>query len=208
MESHIDIFHLIDIIGTFVFALSGAIIGVKKNFDIFGVFVISYVTAIGGGVMRDVCITNDVPVGLISNEYFVDVCLAVFSILFLKKIVLSFEKSSLFFDAIGLGFFASFGAHKSYMLTGNIHLSIIMGCTTAIGGGIIRDILTGKQPTIFTQELYASPAILGAGIQLLGSTGLMNIHVSGWLAIISCTLLRMLAIKYNIKLPPIRDIGF
>lgn len=103
------ILHCIDLLGTFVFALSGATLGVKKQFDILGIFVIAMVTAIGGGVIRDICISATPPAGLVSGEYLVAVMLAVVCVCFFQTIILSFNRSSLFFDAVGLGFFSSFG---------------------------------------------------------------------------------------------------
>jgi uncharacterized membrane protein YeiH len=201
----IELLHAIDILGTFVFALSGAIVGVKRNFDIFGVFVLALITATGGGIIRDLCISATPPAGLISKDYLIAVIIAVLCVSFFQKIILSFEKPSLFFDAIGLGFFASFGANKTYLHTGDIQLSILLGCVSAVGGGCIRDILSGKTPTIFTTEIYASAALVGASIELLGSTGTIPQVISIWLSIFVCTLIRMLSLKYNIKLPSIKN---
>lgn len=198
------VLHYIDMIGTFAFALSGAILGVKNNLDIFGVFVLSLVTAVGGGVIRDVCISAIPPAGLISADYMIGIVLAVLCVAFFQRFIFSFEKPVLFFDALGLGFFAAFGANKTYQHTGSVQLSIILGCVSAIGGGCLRDVLAGKKPTVFTQELYAVPAIIGAGIELLGSLGLISQSYSICLSILICVALRMLSIKYNIKLPSIK----
>ncbi|RWR03038.1 membrane protein [[Pantoea] beijingensis] len=199
--------HYLDLTGTFIFALSGATVGVRQDFDIFGVFVLAFTTATGGGIIRDICIASAPPAGLVSSTYLIAVFLAIFCVTFLQKIILSFTKSALFFDALGLGFFAAFGANKSYQYTGNIQISVILGCISAIGGGCLRDILTGQVPTIFKQEIYASAAIVGAGIELLGSTKCIPQSYSIWLAILTCTAIRMLALKYHIRLPSIRHDG-
>ncbi|SFJ10527.1 trimeric intracellular cation channel family protein [Nitrosomonas sp. Nm34] len=199
------ILYFIDLFGTFIFALSGAVIGVKKNYDVFGVFVISLVTAIGGGVIRDICISSTPPVGLITGEYLIGVFLAIIIVSFFQKFILSFQKPSTFFDAIGLGFFAAFGANKTYQYTGSIQLSVILGCASAVGGGVFRDILTGKSPSIFTQDLYASAAIIGSLIELMGATGVIDNRISIWVSILTTTTIRMLAIKYKIKLPSIKN---
>ncbi|SDZ01050.1 trimeric intracellular cation channel family protein [Nitrosomonas sp. Nm33] len=200
-----SILHFIDLFGTFIFALSGAVIGVKKNYDVFGVFVISLVTAVGGGVIRDICISATPPAGLITIEYLIGVFLAIIIVSFFQKLILSFQKPSTFFDAIGLGFFAAFGANKTYQYTGSIQLSVILGCASAVGGGVFRDILTGKSPSIFTQDLYASAAIIGSLIEIMGSTGVIDNRISIWVSILTTTTIRMLAIKYKIKLPSIKN---
>ncbi|MDV6345850.1 trimeric intracellular cation channel family protein [Nitrosomonas sp. Is37] len=200
-----SLLHFIDVFGTFIFALSGAVVGVKKNYDVFGVFVISLVTAVGGGVIRDICISSIPPAGLITIEYLIGVFLAIIIVSFFQKLILSFQKPSTFFDAIGLGFFAAFGANKTYQYTGSIQLSIILGCASAVGGGVFRDILTGKSPSIFTEDLYASAAIIGSLIELMGATGVIDNRISIWASILTTTTIRMLAIKYKIKLPSIKN---
>lgn len=197
--------HLIDVFGTFVFALSGATVGVRHRFDLFGVFVLAFVTAVGGGCIRDLCLGATPPAGLINVEYVLCVIAAIMLIGFFQKIVFSFEKPALFFDALGLGFFAAFGANKAYMLTHEVIFSMLMGCVSAVGGGCLRDILTGRSPIILTKEIYASAALIGAGIQILGSAGFMPAQYSIWLAIGSCTAIRMLSLKYNITLKTITN---
>lgn len=197
--------HFIDICGTFVFALSGATVGVRHRFDIFGVFVLAFVTAVGGGCMRDLCLGATPPSGLINIEYLLCVVVAIMLISFFQKIVFSFEKPTLFFDALGMGFFAAFGANKAYLATHHVFFSMLMGCVSAVGGGCLRDILTGRSPVIFTKEIYGSAALIGAGIQLLGSAELIPSQYSIWLAIGSCTAIRMLSLKYNITLKTITN---
>lgn len=200
-----SLFSFIDLLGTFVFALSGAIAGVKKGFDLFGIFVVSAVTAVGGGVIRDLCLSATPPVGLENIEYLGAVILAIICVSYFQKKILSLSGISNFLDAIGLGFFAAFGANKTWYMTGSIQLAIILGCITAVGGGCIRDVLTGRPPLIFQAEIYASAAIVGASIELLGSMGVISPLLSPWLAIIACIVIRMLAIKYNLKLPFINN---
>ncbi|WP_216936794.1 MULTISPECIES: trimeric intracellular cation channel family protein [unclassified Acinetobacter] len=201
----VNILPIIDLLGTFVFALSGALIGVKQKFDVFGVFCLAFITAIGGGIIRDICISATPPAGLLSIKYLIAIILAVIFVAFLQKLVLSLERLSNLFDALGLGFFAAFGVNKTYQYTHNIQLSIILGCISAVGGGVLRDILANRKPVVFNQELYASAAFVGACVEILGSTGHMNGHISIILAIIVTTFIRLLAIIYNIKLPSIRS---
>ncbi|ARU93894.1 trimeric intracellular cation channel family protein [Tatumella citrea] len=197
--------HFIDLFGTFVFALSGATVGVRNRFDLFGVFALSFVTAIGGGCIRDLCLGATPPAGLVNIEYFGCVILAITLLSYFQKLVFSFEKPAMFFDALGLGFFAAFGANKAWLYTGNVEFSILMGCISAVGGGCLRDVLVGKTPVIFTKEIYASAALIGAGIELLGSAGIIPEQYSIWISIVVCTLIRLLSLKYNITLKTIAN---
>lgn len=199
------ILHYIDIIGTFVFALSGVSAGIRRNYDIFGILVLALITACGGGVIRDVCLGATPPAGLVNTIYLYTVVAALVLGMYCQKIIIKMEKPTLWLDALGLGFFAAFGANKTYQYTQSIHLSIILGCVSAVGGGCIRDILVGKSPTIFTKEIYASAALIGAAIELLGSTGIINQHISIWLAIFTCTLIRIISMHFNINLPSVRS---
>lgn len=203
----VNIFHTVDLIGTFAFALSGATSGVKEDFDIFGVFVLTSVTAVGGGVIRDICISALPPAGLVNLNYLLTIIAAMLGVAFFQRLILSFEKATLFFDALGLGFFAAFGANKTWQYTQNVELSLLLGCVSAVGGGCLRDLMTGKPPTIFSQDIYASAALAGAAIALSGSAGYIPQSFSAWAAILICTLLRLVALKYKIRLPAIKHNG-
>jgi uncharacterized membrane protein YeiH len=198
------IFLLIDLIGTFIFAMSGAAAGIRRHFDVFGIFALATVTGIGGGVIRDLCIGATPPPGLINPLYMLMILLAVVASIFFRKVINRFELPALYLDAIGLGFFAAFGANKTYLMTGNLQLAVLMGCVTGVGGGCIRDMLSGSSPHIFSREIYATAAIVGACIELLGSTGLINPVCSIWVAIIVCSAMRILALHFKINLPRIR----
>jgi len=203
----LTVFNTVDLIGTFAFALSGATAGVKKDFDIFGVFVLTAVTAVGGGVIRDICISALPPLGLINLNYLLAILAATICVAFFQRLILSFERATLFFDALGLGFFAAFGANRTWQSTHSVELSILLGCVSAVGGGCLRDLLTGKPPAILSQDIYASAALVGSAIEISGCTGYIPQAYSAWLAIVACTLLRLLALKYRIGLPSIKHNG-
>lgn len=202
-----NVFHLVDLAGTLAFALSGATAGVREDFDLFGVFVLAATTAVGGGVIRDICIASLPPAGLVSLAYLVIIVVAVLCVAFFQRLILSFEKATLFFDALGLGFFAAFGANKTWQHTHSVELALLLGCISAVGGGCLRDLLTGRPPAIFSKDIYASAALVGAAIELTGSAGLIPQMWSAWLAITGCTLLRLMALKYKIGLPLIKHNG-
>ena len=201
-----EVFSYIDLMGTLVFALSGALAAIDRKLDVFGVFVVAFVTACGGGVIRDLCIGALPPAGLTHFEYVVCVALAVVLAVFFQKTMLKLTQPTLFFDAVGLGFFAAFGAHKAYMHIPDLQLSVLMGVVSAVGGGILRDVLLGRIPVVLTKEIYASAALLGAAIQMLGELHWLDDRFSPWIAIALCTLVRMLSLKYHWNLPALKKV--
>jgi uncharacterized membrane protein YeiH len=199
-----EVFRYIDLMGTFVFALSGAMAAIYRRLDIFGVFVVAFVTACGGGVIRDLCIGVFPPAGLVNIEYLSLVIVAVALAAFFQNQLLKLAQPTLFFDAVGLGFFAAFGVHKTFVHIPHVELSIVLGVISAVGGGVIRDILLGRVPAILTKEIYALAAFAGAFVQLLGDTEVIDDRLSPWLAIALCTGVRMLSLKYGWNLPALK----
>lgn len=155
------LFHLLDIIGTMAFAMSGALTAMNKKLDPFGVFIIAFVTAVGGGTLRDVLIGRT-PVGWMLNLEYVYVIILGFllAILFRKK----FDRlrvSLFLFDTIGLGVFTLIGLEKGINIGLHPVICIALGTMTACFGGVIRDILCTEIPVIFRKEIYATICILG-----------------------------------------------
>ncbi len=190
-------FHLLDIIGTMAFAMSGALTAMHKKLDPFGVFIIAFVTAVGGGTLRDVLIGRT-PVGWMMNLQYVYVIILGFflAIIFRKK----FDKlrTSLFlFDTIGLGVFTLIGLERG-LLTG-LHpvICIALGTMTACFGGVTRDILCNEIPTIFRREIYATICIFG-GIVFFGLRKL-NLEDDILYLVTSIVIIsiRLLAVKYK-----------
>ncbi|MBA1242558.1 trimeric intracellular cation channel family protein [Pseudomonas japonica] len=198
------VFSYIDLMGTFVFALSGALAAINRQLDLFGVFVIAFVTACGGGVVRDLCIGAVPPAGLVNIEYAVAVALAVTLAGCFQQVLLKLTQPTLFFDAVGLGFFAAFGAHKAYTYIPDTQLAILLGVMSAVGGGAIRDVMLSRVPVVLTKEIYALAALLGAAIQVMGELGWIGPQLAPWLAIALCTLVRMLSLRYGWNLPGLK----
>jgi uncharacterized membrane protein YeiH len=194
-------FHLLDIIGTMAFAMSGALTAMKKKLDPFGVFIIAFVTAVGGGTLRDIMI-GTTPVGWMLDLTYVYVIIASFilAIIFRKK----FDRlrTSLFlFDTIGLGVFTLIGLEKGMNIGLHPFICIALGTMTACFGGVIRDILCTEIPVIFRKEIYATICILGGIVFfLLRKLNLENdvLYVVTSLVIIS---VRLMAVKYKWYLP-------
>jgi uncharacterized membrane protein YeiH len=154
-------FHLLDIIGTMAFAMSGALTAMHKRLDPFGVFIIAFVTAVGGGTLRDVLIGRTPVTWMLDLKYVYVIILGFgLAILFRKK----FDKlrTSLFlFDTIGLGVFTLIGLEKGISIGLHPVICIALGTMTACFGGVIRDILCTEIPTIFRREIYATICIFG-----------------------------------------------
>ncbi|MFE3870845.1 trimeric intracellular cation channel family protein [Flavobacterium sp. ZS1P70] len=194
-------FHLLDIIGSMAFAMSGALTAMNKKLDPFGVFIIAFVTAVGGGTLRDIMIGRT-PVGWMRdiNYVYVIVMGYILAILFRKK----FDKlrASLFlFDTIGLGVFTLIGLEKGINIGLHPVICIALGTLTACFGGVIRDILCTEIPVIFRREIYATICILGGIVFfLLRKLDLDNdvLYLTTSLVIIS---VRLMAVKFKWYLP-------
>lgn len=198
-------FHLLDIIGTMAFAMSGALTAMSKKLDPFGVFIIAFVTAVGGGTLRDIMIGRT-PVGWMLDLKYVYVIIIgfVLAILFRKK----FDKlrTSLFlFDTIGLGVFTLIGLEKGINIGLHPVICIALGTMTACFGGVIRDILCTEIPVIFRREIYATICILGGIVFfLLRRLNLDNdiLYLTTSIVIIS---IRLMAVKYKWYLPTLEQ---
>ena len=194
-------FHLLDIIGTMAFAMSGALTAMHKKLDPFGVFIIAFVTAVGGGTLRDILIGRT-PVGWMRDLQYVYVIILGFglAILFRKK----FDKlrTSLFlFDTIGLGVFTLIGLEKGIMIGLHPVICIALGTMTACFGGVIRDILCTKIPTIFRREIYATICIFGGVVFFALRSLELNediLYLTTSIVIIS---VRLMAVKFKWYLP-------
>ncbi|OUD36602.1 putative membrane protein YeiH [Flavobacterium tiangeerense] len=194
-------FHFLDLIGTMAFALSGALTAMSKKMDPFGVFIIAFVTAVGGGTLRDILIGRT-PVGWMLDLNYVYVIAVgfVLAIIFRKK----FDKlrTSLFlFDTIGLGVFTLIGLEKGIHIGLHPIICVALGTMTACFGGVIRDILCTEIPVIFRREIYATLCILGGIVFfILRDLNLENdvLYLTTSSIIIS---LRLMAVKFKWYLP-------
>lgn len=158
----------LDLAGVFVFALSGAALAVEKRLDLFGVLVLAVVTALGGGVLRDVLLGALPPTALSDGRY-LPVALAAGLVAFAGTSRIHRVAGAVrLFDAAGLGLFVATGTAKALDLGLGGVSAVALGCLTGIGGGILRDVLVGVVPVVLRRELYAVPAALGATVVVLG----------------------------------------
>ncbi len=192
---------VLDLAGIFVFAISGALVGVRKGMDIFGVLVLAGATGLGGGFLRDVLIDATPPAALADWRYLL-VPVAAGLITFAFHPALGrLEPVINIFDAAGLGLFCVTGALKALEYGLGPAPAALMGMVTGIGGGIIRDLLAGRLPAVFSSELYATPALLGAVWAVVASElGLAEVAVT-LPGVAICFGLRVLALRRNWRAP-------
>lgn len=198
------LFIWVDLFGTFAFAVSGARAAEQKRLDLFGLFAISYMTACGGGIVRDLCLGSVPPAGISDWRYLAIAALASALTIWARPILDRIEHPVLFFDALGLGFFTVFGAHKALLLTGDVETAIVLGVVTAVGGGALRDIALNRVPIIMRREIYALAALAGAAVQVVSQSMGWNMALAPWLAIFTCLVIRLLALRYAWSLPVVR----
>lgn len=194
---------VIEVIGTFAFAISGIRLAAAKEFDMFGAYTIGLVTAIGGGTLRDLLL--DAPVFWMQNPfYFMVTGLSLIVVVIFRRALVSFNKTLFIFDAIGLGMFVVVGVQKSLEYDYPMWVAITMGMITGSFGGVARDILINEEPLFFRKDIYATACIAGGVFYwisgMLGA-GLMVQQIGCALTVI---LLRMCALRYNWALPVLR----
>lgn len=193
--------YALDLAGTFVFALSGAMAGVRSRLDLFGVLVLSFVAANTGGVMRDVLI-GAVPPGAISDWHYLAVSLAAGLITFrMPSLVDRQWNPVLIFDAAGLALFAVTGASKSLAYGLNPVMATLMGMLTGIGGGMARDLLLAQVPMVLRGDLYAVAALAGAAVVVVANVLQLPNEAAVLAGAALCFALRVLAIRNRWQLP-------
>ncbi len=191
----------LDFIGTFVFAISGATVGVRNRLDLFGVLVLSFAAAVSGGIVRDVLIGATPPAALATWHYLGVSCLAGILTFFRYDDVEKLRNPVQMFDALGLALFAVTGASKALAFGLGPSSAILLGMLSGIGGGIVRDILVAQTPVVLRSELYAVAALAGASVIVIGRMfALPEIPVLA-VAVALCFGLRFMAIRYGWRLP-------
>jgi len=193
--------YILDLAGTFVFALSGAMAGVKHRLDVFGVLVLSFAAANTGGITRDVFI-GAVPPGAISDWHYLGVSLAAGLITFyFPSAITQRWNPVLLFDAAGLALFAVSGAHKALAYGLNPVMATLLGMLTGIGGGMARDILLAEIPTVLRADLYAVAALVGAAVVVIAHVLRLPSGAAALVGAALCFGLRVTAMKYGWRLP-------
>ncbi|WP_016775560.1 trimeric intracellular cation channel family protein [Anaerophaga thermohalophila] len=191
----------LDYIGTMVFAISGVLTAGSKRLDLFGAMFIGVVTAIGGGTIRDLLL-GVTPVSWLQGYGYLIAISSGFIITFIfRKFVAKLRKTLFLFDTIGIGVFTIIGLEKALNLGVNPAVAVIMGMTSAVVGGVIRDTLTNEVPLIFHKEIYATACITGALFYLLFRWVGLPLPVNEILTVGIIISIRLLSIRYNISMP-------
>ena len=192
---------VLDLTGTFVFALSGGLAGVKRELDLFGVLVLSFAAANSGGITRDVLI-GAVPPGAVDDWRYLGVSLFAGVITFyFSPLIVRMSNPVLLFDAAGLALFAVSGASKALAYGLNPVMAIALGMVTGIGGGMVRDVLLAEIPTVLRAELYAVAALAAAAVVVIGHSLQLPVAPVTAVALILCFWLRVMAIRHGWRLP-------
>ena len=194
-------FELLDIIGTLVFAISGALPVIYKKLDLFGVYSIDFVTALGGGTVRDVMLGRT-PVGrMLDIDYVYIITLGFFLSVVFNRYLERLRISMFLFDTIGLGVFTLIGLEKGIEYGLSPVICVILGTITATFGGVIRDILCNEIPVLFRKEIYATLCIAGGILFFLLQELNVQENVISLIVAIFIISIRLIAFKYNWSLP-------
>lgn len=209
------IIYIFEMIGTVAFASSGALVGIRKNMDIFGVNVLGITTAVGGGCIRDI-ILGITPPKMFQNFSYVGASILIscilFTIFYLNQELLSsrfletYERVMISLDAIGLGVFTVMGIRTAIEASfeNNIFLLIFVGAVTGIGGGMLRDVMAGMTPFVFVKHVYAIASILGAVCYIILRLYIQD-TISLFLGAAVVIIIRLLAAHFRWNLPRIRQ---
>jgi uncharacterized membrane protein YeiH len=194
--------YALDLLGTAAFAASGALAGIRREMDIFGVLMLGLVTATGGGTLRDLLL-GDTPPFIFNDETYLYLSVAVSLAVFILHRQLEFLRHPLtYFDAVGLGTFVVIGTGKALAFKLGFFGAVMMGVITATAGGMIRDLLSNRVPLVLQKEVYASACLAGGALLYLLHQYTSLPHPWALLASASAVIiLRLLAVQYNWSLP-------
>jgi len=193
--------YALELIGTFVFAISGALAAEEHELDVFGITFIAFITALGGGTTRDVLLGIHPLVWIGDTNYLLTIFVAVAVAIVFKKYILPLRKTFFLFDTIGIGFFTILGLKKALLVAQVSPLiGVIMGMVSATFGGVLRDVFCNQVPLIFRREIYATACLVGAGIYLFLEKISPYTRLNTLLTIFIIIVIRFIAVKYKLSL--------
>lgn len=202
-----DLWFALDILGTFVFALSGGLMAARKRFDIVGITVLSVAAGLGGGMTRDVLLGDTPPVAFREEIYLLTALLAAVAIFLFHRQITRMDYSVRLLDAVGLGVFAVSGTLKSLEFDLGPLPAILLGTVTGAGGGVIRDLLAREVPLILQRDIYALAAVLGGTILVLMLWTGLDTTIAAGSGLLATIGIRLLALRYNWQAPRARRTG-
>src|SRR3712207_6588899 len=198
----IDMWELLSIIGTIAFALSGAIVAMEEEFDVLGIFILGFVTAFGGGAIRNTLIGLHIEALWGQSPEFVCAFIAIILIMLFPRLVAKgWVRAAVLTDAIGLAAFSVQGALHAVRLAQPLSAVIVAAVLTGAGGGVVRDVLAGRKPTVLRSEIYAGWSIIAA---LVLYFKLATSNVECYLLVVLLTVMRMIGNKRQWHLPKIK----
>lgn len=195
---------IIEILGTLAFAISGIRHAAAKHFDWFGGFVCGFAVAIGGGTLRDVMLGLP-PFWMTSPLYIVCTIVAQIFVISFSRMLKRLDNAWFFFDTLGLASFTITGIQKTIECGYPFWVAIIMGCITGAAGGVIRDVLLNKTPVVLRKEIYAMASIVGGLLYWVLTDMNVNMAITGVATFVFIVTIRILAVKYHISLPLLKD---
>ena len=203
MEQDI-IIKVIELLGTFAFAISGIRHAAAKHYDWFGGYVCGIAVAIGGGTIRDLMLSTT-PFWMTTPVYMICTAVALFTVVWFGHWMEPLKNAWFVFDTLGLALFTIAGIQKSLLFGQPFWVAVIMGCITGSAGGVIRDVLLNNEPVIFHKEIYAMACVVGGiaywGLAELGTPAEISASVS---FAVTC-LIRFLAVRYHLSLPVLKE---
>ena len=202
-----EIFHLIDILGVAPFSIAGVFAAMEKKLDVFGIFIIAFITAMGGGTLRDILI-GDLPVNWMrsSNYGLIVFIISVVTIVF-NKVIRNFQRALFVFDSLGLGLFTVAGIEKGIEFHLGTPICILLGTVTGCFGGVIRDISLNTIPVIFQKEIYALACIIGGIVYFILLKIKLDNYTAASITIIVVFLIRFFAVRFKLSLPDLYRSG-
>ncbi|MGL1886471.1 MAG: trimeric intracellular cation channel family protein [Reichenbachiella sp.] len=199
-----DIIYAFNLIGTVVFAISGALTASDHKMDVFGSLVIAFMTALGGGTIRDLLLDSH-PIGWMDDPNYLYAVLAAIVLGYLFKPIIEKGRKTMFvFDTIGIGMFSILGTEKALTFGLSPTIAIMMGILTAVFGGVLRDVMIGRVPLIFRKEVYATACLAGSIIYYLLIQTNLPFPYTLIIPISFIMIIRLLAVKHKWSLPRIR----
>ena len=197
-----EAFYFIDLLGTMVFAISGAMAAMRHNIDIFGATFTGFVTAIGGGSLRDVFLDIR-PVWVNDGNYLLAILLGVLIAIILNKQLFHLARTLFLFDAMGIGFFTVVGVQKSLQYESSGIAAVVLGMFSAVMGGVTRDTLMNETPLIFRKEIYATACLAGSIFFVLAHQLGLDSNINAFSSALIVVAIRILSVRYKLSLPVI-----
>ncbi|MBP1639120.1 MAG: hypothetical protein H6Q17_703 [Bacteroidetes bacterium] len=199
-----NLIDLIDYLGTFAFAISGIRLSAAKRFDWFGAYIVGLVTAIGGGTTRDVLLGVS-PFWMHQPSYLIVTGVALVVVILFSKYLVKLENSFFIFDTIGLGLFVVVGIERTLDAHFPFWVAIVMGMITGSIGSVIRDMLINETPLIFRKDIYALACVAGGIVFMICSYLGMPSGMTQLFSALSVIMIRLLAVKFHIGIPVLKD---